>query len=280
MSLYDYCGGDPLNWCDPDGRCLEAAWSNTLGNTRVQGGLMIGQGALEATGAGALLAAPDPTMLTKAGGVALGLHAVDVASAGWNQLWTGNSTQSLTSQGICSGLQSVGVDPYYANMTGGLFDATMGMTAGRVMLSMPKTTLDARYIIVDTSKEDTITLYRGVNQSNANFAQQSTGVVSANRGWWQFWKPVSTPLEHNIAPGGTIFSPYTSWTTNPAVAENFALRPGGSGVVITVQVPSSRIIISPNIKTVILIQGGGEVSESEVLLQGTVKGSIRLVSPY
>lgn len=68
-------------------------------------------------------------------------------------------------------------------------------------------------------------------------------------------------------------SPYTSWTTNPAVAENFALRPNGSGVVLETTVPISRTVASPNLKQVVLIQNGQIVSESEVLLQSIVTGA-------
>lgn len=122
---------------------------------------------------------------------------------------------------------------------------------------------------------NTTTIYRGVNGSHASFAAQSTGIVKPNNQWWQFWKGGgSTPFEHNAVPGGTLNSPYTSWTTDVRVAENFALRPGRTpGVLIEAQVPTSRLVTSPNIKNVSLIQGGGVVSESEVLIRGTVRGT-------
>lgn len=128
---------------------------------------------------------------------------------------------------------------------------------------------------------ETTTIYRGVNGSHADFAAQSTGVVNPNNRWWQFWKGEgSTPFEHNAVPGGTLNSPYTSWTTDPRVAENFALRPGPTpGVVIEAQVPVSRLVPSPNTKNVSLIQGGGVVSESEVLVRGTVTGIPTTVRP-
>jgi hypothetical protein len=81
----------------------------------------------------------------------------------------------------------------------------------------------------------------------------------------------ATPLEHNTV--STLNSPYTSWTTNPAVAENFALRPNGVGVVLEASIPQSRIVVSPNLKQVVLIQNGKIVSESEVLVRGIVQGA-------
>ena len=80
-----------------------------------------------------------------------------------------------------------------------------------------------------------------------------------------------TPLEHNTVT--TLGSPYTSWTTDLRVATNFALRPSQHGIVISMRVKRSLIIKSPNTKSVSLVQGGGIVSESEVLLKGTIKVS-------
>nr|WP_320014948.1 SpvB/TcaC N-terminal domain-containing protein [uncultured Desulfobacter sp.] len=134
---------------------------------------------------------------------------------------------------------------------------------------------------VANSGDDMVTVYRGVNQSHYDFAAQSQGVVRPNNQWWQFWKGRgSSPIEHNVGRGGTLNSPYTSWTTDPEVAINFALRPGPSpGVVITAEVPRSSIIASPNMKDVVLIQGGGIVSEAEVFLRGTIRGIVRSVTP-
>lgn len=85
-------------------------------------------------------------------------------------------------------------------------------------------------------------------------------------------------LEHNTGAGGTLSSPFTSWTTDARVAENFALRPGYTqGVVITAEVPISRIVASPNLHEVVLIMTGDLVSEAEVLVRGTVRGLVRWV---
>ena len=121
----------------------------------------------------------------------------------------------------------------------------------------------------------TTTVYRGVNSNHASYASQSTGVVQPNNRWWQVWKGKgSSAYEHNAVQGGTLNSPFTSWTTNRSVAENFALRPGGThGMLIEAQVPVSRLVTSPNTKSVSLIQGGGVVSESEVLIRGAVRGT-------
>ncbi len=127
-----------------------------------------------------------------------------------------------------------------------------------------------------TASNSTTTVYRGVNSSHFDFVAQSQGVVRPNNQWWQFWKGKgSTRYQHNAVEGGTLNSPFTSWTTDLRVAENYSLRPGGTpGVIIKAEVPSSRLITSPNTKRVVLFQGGGLVSESEVSIRGTVRGSI------
>ena len=66
--------------------------------------------------------------------------------------------------------------------------------------------------------EETINLWRGVNENHARFTQQSAGVVTPNRQWWEVWKRSATAFEHNTVPGATLNSPYTSWTTNQDVA--------------------------------------------------------------
>lgn len=118
-----------------------------------------------------------------------------------------------------------------------------------------------------------VTLYRGVNATHAKYAQQSTGLVTPNRRWWQFWRGKSTALQHNTGKGGTLNSPYTSWTTDPKVAKNFAQRPPGTGgVVLEARVHVSKVRLSPNLHEVRL-PGGSVVSEAEVLVKGAVRAS-------
>ena len=67
----------------------------TVGNRLIGGLRVLGCGA-ELFGAGVLLAAPEPTMLTKVGGVALGAHGVDQCVTGAGQIWSGHDARSLT----------------------------------------------------------------------------------------------------------------------------------------------------------------------------------------
>ena len=104
------------------------------------------------------------------------------------------------------------------------------------------------------------TLYRGVNESHVGYADALKGKVTPRGG-------TATAAEHNA---GNTNSPFTSWTTNQAVAENYALRPEGGGVVLQTRIPQSKMIKSPNLKQVQLKTSGQIVSESEVLLKGKI----------
>lgn len=75
-------------------------------------------GALEVFGGGALLLIPEPTMLTKLSGGALGLHGMDTFQAGVRQAWTGRRTDTLTSDGTTTLAQLLGVDEDTAKRIG------------------------------------------------------------------------------------------------------------------------------------------------------------------
>jgi len=131
----------------------------------------------------------------------------------------------------------------------------------------------AEFLASRGTAEETVVLYRGVNSSHVFYESAERGIVRPNGG-------LASPAEHNIAPGGTLSSPYTSWTTNPDVAINYALRPGGGGVVIRAEVPVSRVARSPDMMKITLKHKPGEVvSESEILVRGKVTGVVTKVQP-
>ncbi len=108
------------------------------------------------------------------------------------------------------------------------------------------------------------TLYRGVNSTSPGYENALEGIAKPRGG-------SATPLEHNTL---TTESNYTSWTSNISVAENFGLRTSGQGVVLTAEIPNSKLVQSPNLKSVNLVQSPGTiVSESETLVKGSVSGA-------
>ncbi|NIF54411.1 RNase A-like domain-containing protein [Burkholderia sp. Ax-1724] len=85
---------------------------------RIWGGLQIVGGVLEMVGAGTLCVLPEPTMASKAGCIAFGVHGSDTAAAGLRQVWTGQDTATLTSRGTAKLAEAVKVSPDMANNIG------------------------------------------------------------------------------------------------------------------------------------------------------------------
>lgn len=108
------------------------------GWTRAWGAVKIVFGGLEELGAGALLLTPEPTMVTKVGGAALGLHGADTLQSGGRQLWTGHETNTFTSDGSAALARALGVDEATAHNIGEGIDAavpialTLGIGAARL----------------------------------------------------------------------------------------------------------------------------------------------------
>ena len=109
----------------------------TLGN-RLLGGLKIVGGSLEMVGAGALLLVPEPTMATKVGGVALGVHGSDTISAGFWEVWTGSPRKTLTEQAATALALRLGADNETASGIGSKVDiavplvVSLGLGAARI----------------------------------------------------------------------------------------------------------------------------------------------------
>lgn len=122
----------------------------------------------------------------------------------------------------------------------------------------------AKGVATAAGAKGSTTLYRGVNSTSPAYENATKGIAEPRGG-------NATPLEHNTL---TTESNYTSWSANRDVAENFALRTSGEGVVLTADISNSQLVLSPNKKSVNLVQAPGTVvSESETLAKGTVKGA-------
>lgn len=109
--------------------------SGTIGN-RVIGALRLLGCAAEGVTAGALLAAPEPTTLTKIGGGALALHAADQCTTGGRQLWTGYDERSLMERTTSTLARNLGANPATAQNIGMAMDFVVpiggAMLAGAV----------------------------------------------------------------------------------------------------------------------------------------------------
>ncbi|MFT8246094.1 RNase A-like domain-containing protein [Roseomonas sp. BN140053] len=95
--------------------------SASLG-TRLWGAVTVLGGGLELVGSAGLLLTPEPTMITKAGGVALGLHGADNVSSGLQQVWTGQRTVTMTHTAVAAAARAMGASPDQADTTGMVVD--------------------------------------------------------------------------------------------------------------------------------------------------------------
>jgi hypothetical protein len=102
-------------------------------NNRLWGGLKVLGGALELAGSAALLAAPEPTMLTKAGGIVLAVHGSDTAAAGLRQIWTGQPEKTLTEMGATALAKELGADDQTAENIGVAVDIAVPVAAAMVV---------------------------------------------------------------------------------------------------------------------------------------------------
>jgi len=89
---------------------------------RLWGGLKLLGGSLEMVGAAALLLAPEPTLASKVGGVALAAHGSDTLSSGFWQVWTGQQQRTLTERGATELALRLGAEPGPAETIGTAVD--------------------------------------------------------------------------------------------------------------------------------------------------------------
>ncbi|MDE1145016.1 MAG: hypothetical protein PW843_00135 [Azospirillaceae bacterium] len=86
--------------------------------TRAFGALEIIGGAVEFVAAGALIITPEPTMVTKVGGVVLAFDGVDNVNTGLHDLWTGNPHNTLSYRVVRAAAESLGLSPEAADTVG------------------------------------------------------------------------------------------------------------------------------------------------------------------
>jgi len=101
--------------------------------------------------------------------------------------------------------------------------------------------------------ESRVAVYRGIAPDHPGFENAVQGIAKPRGG-------TATAFEHNAL--GNTESPYTSWTTDRAVAEGWATNNSGKGVVLHDEVAPSTLVPSPDV-----------FHEKEVLRTGTVENA-------
>ncbi|MDQ0571843.1 hypothetical protein QFZ42_003677 [Variovorax paradoxus] len=85
----------------------EVPESASLSN-RLWGTVGLVGGVVELLGAGVLCVAPEPTMMTKAGCVVLGVHGYDTLTTSSRQVWTGTPQRTVTAVTASSAAEALG----------------------------------------------------------------------------------------------------------------------------------------------------------------------------
>jgi hypothetical protein len=107
---------------DHDARTAGWAWG-----ARAVGVLQVLGGALEAAGGVGLLLVPEPTFLTKAGGMVLIGHSADSISAGLRSIWYRAVQETVTSQAAAAAATKAGASESVAQKIGMAVDIAAGM---------------------------------------------------------------------------------------------------------------------------------------------------------
>ena len=102
---------------------------------RLWGGVKVVGGAVELMGAAALLLVPEPTLLTKAGGIVLGAHGSDTMSTGLRQTWTGRDERTVTEQATAAAAKLLGANDTQARRIGVAVPMIVATVAGAARIA-------------------------------------------------------------------------------------------------------------------------------------------------
>jgi RHS repeat-associated protein len=146
-----------------------------------------------------------------AGGAAV-VHGADNFAAGLTQLFSGNSTQTFTEQGISKGLQATGVSPQTANTVAAYTDAGIGI----VLTAGAGAAANGSKIKVVASTESTASKPSNLVSSSTKSknAPQSTGI------------PNSSKIEAVDATGKT--TKYSTYGGNGVIKKQVQAATGGT----------------------------------------------------
>jgi RHS repeat-associated protein len=204
LGLFTYSIGNPIRFTDPNG---ETPMDRAVGALKLIGGF--GEAAVGAIAG----AATSWTGIGAIGGGVLFLHGSDVAATGLNQLITGEPARSLTSQGVQSAAEGVGISPQTAMQVGEEFDTALsvGGTLGASAALATAPTVVANFGRAGAAAAEGSVVPKGINWKTT---------PTRGQGGVRYFDPKNSGNAVRVMPGNprspypNSRSPYVRWQKN------------------------------------------------------------------
>jgi hypothetical protein len=152
------------------------------------GSLQLLGGALEVVGGGAAVLVPEPSMITKVGGVLLIGHGTDTFTSGIGTLWSGEISETYTARGSAAGAESLGASAETAHWIGVSVDVAAGVGASVA------TTIGRRIVIAGAEQAGSTLTLGYLHRGAAEMGHNIVGVSDAN-GFTRYFHLVGAPGE-------------------------------------------------------------------------------------
>jgi hypothetical protein len=122
-------------------------------SNRIFGSLRLVGGVIELAGSGVLCALPEPTMISKVGCVAMGVHASDQLAAASNQIVTGQETNSYAFKAGATAAEALGASRSTGQVIGLATEFAVPLTTASLYNAFRVSSVRAGRISVATSEK-------------------------------------------------------------------------------------------------------------------------------
>ena len=124
-----------------------------MASNRIFGSFRLVGGIIELAGAGVLCALPEPTMISKAGCIAMGVHASDQLSAASTQIMTGKETDSYAFKAGATAAEAVGASRSTGQVIGLATEFVVPLSTASIYNAFRASSVRAGRISIATSEK-------------------------------------------------------------------------------------------------------------------------------
>lgn len=221
---------------------------------RIKGGMQLLFGGMEMAGAAALIVTPEPTMLTKVGGVVLAAHGSDTISTGLRQVWSGQPEETLTAQMTTTAASLAGASPGTARQIGQAVDIAVPLLVGSTAGAARAASIRAgRISLIAEEAAGGHTIARHIGKTEAELrarlaAQTRIPAASSFRAVAEAERAISQALRANSR---TI----ETWARNaPINGRPFALPAFETGASVGYGVPRATGALQEMTKVIVVLR--------------------------